>query len=153
MYTGLLHLHNVLRWIILMLLVVNILRHLFAAKKPFAPLDKQLGLYAMIAAHFTLLIGLYQYFAGGLGVKLFQTMGMGGVMKDSVARFWAVEHLTGMLVGIVLITMARGIFRKNISDKAKHNRALILYTLALVAIVAVIPWPGREVARPLFPGM
>jgi hypothetical protein len=153
MYNGILHLHNLMRWVILILLLINIVRHITAAARPFASADKKLGLWAMIAAHLTLVIGLYQYFAGGSGFKLFQVLGVGGVMKDAVARFWAVEHITGMLIGIVLITLARGVFRKNLTDKAKHRRALILYVLALVAIVAVIPWPGREVARPLFPGM
>ena len=153
MYTGLLHLHNLMRWIILLLLLLNVFRHFTAGSKSFSTTDKKLGLWTMIAAHITLVIGLYQYFAGGAGYKLFEILGVGGVMKDTVARFWAVEHITGMLIGIVLITVARGVYRKNISDAAKHRRALILYVLALIIIMAVIPWPGREVARPLFPGM
>lgn len=149
-----LHLHNLMRWVILVLLIINILRHITAMGKPFGAADKKLGLFAMIAAHITLLIGLYQYFAGGLGIKLFQSMGMAAVMKDPVARFWAVEHLSGMLIGIVLITLARSVYRNSSSDAAKHRRALVLYVLALAVIVAVIPWPGRTgIGRALFPGM
>ncbi|CAN5474604.1 hypothetical protein BH10BAC3_BH10BAC3_03250 [soil metagenome] len=154
MYQGLLHLHNFMRWVILILLVVNIVRHLVAAKQPFADRDKKFGLMLMIAAHITLLIGLYQYFAGPWGFQLISDKGMAVVMKDSALRFWAVEHITGMLIGIVLITIARGVFRKPISNEAKHKKALLLYIIALVVILASVPWPFREgIARPLFPGM
>jgi hypothetical protein len=60
MYQGLLHLHSLLRWIILVLLVVNIIRHFSASNNPFNSADKKLGLFLMIAAHTTLLLGLYQ---------------------------------------------------------------------------------------------
>ena len=43
MYQGLLHLHSLLRWIILILLVVNIVRHFTASNKPFTATDKKLG--------------------------------------------------------------------------------------------------------------
>lgn len=154
MYTGLLHLHNLLRWVILILLVVNIVRHFTAANKPFTATDKKLGLFLMIAAHTTLLLGIYQWFAGSWGFQNIQNLGMAVVMKDSVYRFWAVEHLTGTLIGIVLITLGKGVAKKNFSDAVKHKRSAILYLLALVIILAVVPWPFREaIARPWFPGM
>lgn len=154
MYTGLLHLHNLLRWVILILLVVNIVRHFTAANKPFTATDKKLGLFLMIAAHTTLLLGIYQWFAGSWGFQNIQNLGMAVVMKDRVYRFWAVEHLTGTLIGIVLITLGKGVAKKNFSDAVKHKRSAILYLLALVIILAVVPWPFREaIARPWFPGM
>ena len=154
MYTGLLHLHNLLRWIILILLVVNILRHFTAANNPFTATDKKLGLFLMIAAHTTLLLGIYQWFAGSLGFQNIQNLGMATVMKDSAYRFWAVEHMTGTLIGIVLITLGKGVAKKDMSDAQKHKRSAILFLLALVIILAVVPWPFREaIARPWFPGM
>jgi hypothetical protein len=154
MYQGLLHLHNFLRWVILLLLLANILRHAIAVNKPFASTDKKLGLVLLIAAHITLLLGLYQYFTGPFGFKLFAENGVGVVMKNFGFRFWAVEHITAMIIAIMLITVARGVFRKPVTDKAKHKKALLLYILALILIIAAIPWPFRGViARPLFPGM
>ncbi len=64
MYTGLLHLHSFLRWIILILLLVNIFKHFSAGNKPFTAGDKKAGLFLMIAAHTTFLVGLYLWFAG-----------------------------------------------------------------------------------------
>ena len=121
--------------------------------KPFTAGDKKIGLFLMITAHTMLLIGLYQWFAGPWGLQNIKNLGMSVVMKDAVYRFWAIEHLTGMIIGILLITIGRGSAKKNISDKAKHSRSFWLYLIALLVIFASVPWPFREVARPLFPGM
>ena len=155
MEQGLLHLHNVLRWVITILLLVNVVRHLSALNKPFTALDKQLGLWVMIAAHITLVIGIYQYFTSQkVGFVQLDAMGMKNVMGDAFARFWVIEHPLCMLIGIILITLGKGVARKNISDAAKHKRSLILLFIALIVIAAAVPWPFRElVARPWFPGM
>ena len=144
MYNGLLHLHNALRWAILILLLIA----LFQAFGKKGGIRKS-SLWLLICAHITLLIGLYQWFTGNLGLKLIQNAGFGVVMKDAASRFWAIEHITGMLIAIILITIARG--------KAKvlnYNAAAWLYLIALIIILVTIPWPFREgVGRPWFPGM
>ena len=155
MYQGLLHLHNFGRWVVIILLLVAIVRSLggMTANKPFTNGDKKTGLFLMIAAHTMLLIGLYQWFTGPWGLQNIQKLGMKAVMQDNVYRFWAVEHITGMLIGIILITIGRGSAKKNISDKVKHNRSFWFYFVAFIVIIATVPWPFREVGRPLFPGM
>ena len=150
MYTGLLHLHSLLRWVILILLLVAIYQSFVAKQNPGAGTGlKKTSLFLLIAAHTTLIIGLYQWFTGELGIKLIQNAGMGAVMKNAATRFWAVEHFTGMLIGIVLVTIARGKVKKQ-----NHNAALWLYVFALLIILASVPWPFREaIARPWFPGV
>lgn len=155
MYQGLLHLHNLGRWVVIILLLIAIARALsgMTGNKPFTKGDKKTGLFLMIAAHTMLLIGLYQWFAGPWGFQNIQKLGMKAVMRDNVYRFWAAEHLAGMLIAIILITIGRGSFRKNISDTAKHRRSFWLYLFAFIVIIVTVPWPFREVGRPLFPGM
>jgi glucan phosphoethanolaminetransferase (alkaline phosphatase superfamily) len=144
MYKGLLDLHNVLRWAILILLLIALIQ----AFGKSSGLRKS-SLWLMICAHITLLVGLYQWFAGKLGLKLIQDAGFGAVMKDSASRFWAVEHISGMLIAIILITIARG--------KAKvlnYQAAAWLYLIALIILLVTIPWPFREgIGRPWLPGM
>ena len=144
MDTGLLHLHSILRWIILLLLLVTIFQAI--AKNQGI---KKSSLWLMITAHITLVLGFYQWFTGGLGLHLIQDKGFGEVMKDSITRFWAVEHFAGMLIAIILITIARG--------KAKvlnYKAATWLYLIALILILASVPWPFREgIGRPWFPGI
>ena len=156
MYTGLLHLHNLLRWVILILLVIAIIKSFsgMTGKKPFTKGDKKTGLFLMIAAHIQLLIGLYEWFFGAWGLKLIRNVGMGEAMKEPAYRFWTVEHITGMLIAIILITIGRGASKKNISDRAKHSKTFWFFLIAFILILAVVPWPFREaIARPLFPGM
>ena len=149
MYTGLLHLHNLLRWVILILLIISIAQS-FAAKSG-KPADglKKTSLFLLISAHIQFLIGLYQYFAGPWGFKLIQANGMSEVMKNSAMRFWAVEHITGMLIAIILITVARGKIKKSLFASSAW-----LYIIALILILATVPWPSREgIGRTLFPGI
>jgi hypothetical protein len=155
MYTGLLHLHNLMRWVILLLLVIAILRHLSAmsSKRLVNKGDQKIDLFLMIAAHITLVIGLYQWIVGGFGLKSIQNNGFGVVMKNASLRFWAVEHITGMLLAIILITIGRGAVKRAVSAAA-HKKAFWFFLLALILILAVVPWPGREgIGRPMFPGM
>ncbi len=146
MDTGLLHLHNVLRWVILLLLIVA----LFQALMKKEGIQKS-SLWLLIAAHITFLLGIYQYFTSDtVGYGLIERVGgFGNVMKDSFARFWVVEHITAMILAVVLITIAR---RK--AKALSYNGAMWLYLVALILIFAAVPWPFREgIARPWFPGM
>ncbi len=151
MYNIILSLHSLLRWVILLLLVINLIRHFAALKKPFGNTDKKLGLWLMIFTHITFLLGIYQWFAGAYGYHNISNIGMSAVMQNHAYRFFVIEHTVGMLIAIALITVARGVFRKNITDTKKHKRCIILYLFALIIILASIPWPGmNEIGRPLF---
>lgn len=148
MYTGLLYLHSFLRWVILLLLVISILMSLagMTGKKPFSTGQKKIGLFLLISAHIELLVGLYQWIFGPWGVKR-----LGDIGTDRVARFYGVEHITMMIIAIVLITIGRGVSKKNIADAAKQKRTFWFFLLALVIILASIPWPFRAgIARPWF---
>lgn len=146
MYTGLLHLHNTLRWVVLIALILSIFK--LMTGKDALKTSKIL----LISAHSTLVLGLYQYFYGSFGFKLISSAlgGMKEVMKNAALRFWAVEHILSMLIAIILITIGHVKYKKGGSSKT----TLILYIIALLLIFGAIPWPFRtDIARPLFPGM
>lgn len=148
MYTILLDLHSILRWVIIVLMVTAIVRS-WNSNKPFSTTDGKIGLFLLISAHTTLVIGLYLWIFGPWGLANIRNLGFGGVMKDKAYRFYAVEHLFGMLVAIALITIARGAAKKNIPDAAKHKRVFWLLLVALVIILATVPWPFRAaIGRP-----
>ena len=77
---------------------------------------------------------------------------MGEAMKDAVLRFWAVEHMLSMIVGIIIITLGRIMAKKAKTDSTKFRRQAIYFTLAMVIIFAAIPWPWAEmgIARPWY---
>lgn len=145
------HLHSALRYLILIALVITIINAFLKmkGKKPFTPVDNRLSLVTFILAHTQLLLGLALYFMGSKGMALFSN-GMGEVMGNSTFRFFAVEHIFGMLIAIVLITMGRVRAKKMTDDVAKHKTTFTYYLIALVLIVISIPWPFRGFGQAWF---
>lgn len=154
MQTGLLHLHNFLRWIILILLLVSLVKAYsgWQSKRPFAPGDKKVWLFTMISAHITLLLGLYQVALGRFGIFNTQLPEGTSVMKDSFYRFYWVEHPVGMIVAIVFITLGYGMAKKQVPDTVKFRKAFYFFLFAFIVIMLSIPWPFRAIiGRPLMP--
>ncbi len=145
MYSFLLHLHSILRWVVLLLLLVAIFNSLVAGSRPFIRSDARTGSILVIFADLMLLIGLALWYWGPRGYSYIKSIGMSATMKDPVARFFAVEHLAGMLVAIILLHIGKAQGRKALSDKAKHRRTLVFYLLALLIILVSIPWPFRQI--------
>ena len=146
MNTGLLHLHNLLRWVILITLILSIAKLL--TKQDALKTSKIL----LISAHTTLVLGLYQYFFGPVGFQLISQAagGMKEVMKDAAGRFWAVEHILSMVIAIALITIGHIKYKKG----GKPGSTTTFYLIALLLILSAIPWPFRAgISRPWFPGM
>ena len=144
MYSFLLHLHSILRWVVLLLLLVAIFNSLVAGSRPFIRTDARTGSILVIFADLMLLIGLVLWYFGDWGYKIIQRMGMSAAMKDPTDRFFAVEHIGGMLIAIILLHIGKSQGKKAISDKSKHKRTLVFYLLALLIIIISIPWPFRE---------
>ena len=152
--TGLLGLHSLLRWLILLLLIVNIYRSYIAIKgSPYSEKDKSWNLRLLIIIHLNVLIGLYQYFfsaSHGLLAYL-RANTFKEIMQNSEMRFWAVEHITGMLIAAVIITISRIIAKKDsVPGLKKHRRLGLLYLITLVIILVSIPWPFRFEEIPWF---
>jgi hypothetical protein len=156
MQQGLLHLHNFLRWFVIIFAIWTIIKTMggLGGNKPFTKSEKRPAMLLMIVCDIQLLLGLVLYFTGAWGIKNIQNQGMGPVMKDSMQRFWAVEHLAGMLIAIVLIHIGYASVKKTMPDGAKYKKVFWLTLVAFIIIFATIPWPFRAaIARPLFPGM
>lgn len=144
MLKGLLDLHNLLRWVILILLVVNIVKNYMDAKKPFTKSHKKMGLWLMICAHITLLVGVLI-----LAFDFVSLSSTEGLMSNPILRNRFIEHPLGMILAIVLITIGKGVAKKSISDLKKHKKSANLYLLALIIILIMIPWTTSS----LIPGM
>lgn len=145
MYTGLVHLHNLLRWVVLIALLVAIIK--LVLKKDALKASKVL----LISAHTTLILGLYQYFFGNVGFQLIKsaTGGMKDVMKDAASRFWGVEHAVSMILAITFITIGHVKYKKT----GKPNPTQVFFVLALILILLMTPWPFKAgVGRPWYPG-
>ena len=89
-----------------------------------------------------LLIGLVLYFTSPFMQPILQNFGQ--AMGNSSQRFFAVEHVFAMIAAIVVAHIGRSLSKKAAGDAARHKRAAIGFTVALVLILAAIPW-----SRPL----
>jgi hypothetical protein len=149
MFPVLLQIHNILRWVILLLLLLSIIQSLIGwiKKRELREGDAKLWLFTMISAHTTLLIGLILLFFGRFGILSSGLPEGVELMKDKFYRFFWVEHPTGMVIAIILITLGRGVVKKQITDPLKYKRAFWFFLLALVIILATVPWPGREIVE------
>lgn len=156
MQTGLVHLHNILRWVILILLLISVVKSYTGWKsgRAFNNGDRKIWLFTMIAAHTTLVLGLYQWLAGRIGIITTELPEGTSFMKDKAYRFFWLEHPLLMILAIVMITLGYGTAKKPLLDTVKYQKAFRYFFIALVLILLVTPWPFRDVVgRPWFPGL
>lgn len=133
------HAHSGLRWVLLALLLYAIYNAFtgWRSGRAFTDSDRKANLFTMISAHVMLLLGLALYFGNGW-YKI-----NAEVMKDSTLRFFSVEHLTMMILAIILITIGYGRGKRGVTDLKKFKTSFWLFLIALVVILAGIPWPMR----------
>ena len=145
MHEILLRSHSGLRWILLILVLGSIFRAVSnMSSGKFTALDDKLSLFSLITAHVQLLLGLGLYFISPL-VEAAMAAGMCEAMKSTVMRFWLVEHVFGMVIGIALITVGRIAAKRATEDNAKFKKIAVYFSIGLLIILATIPWPFREV--------
>ena len=141
MYTGLLHTHNLFRWVVLIVAVLAI-GFAFAGwlgKREWKKPDNILGLLLTISVDIQLLVGMILYlFVSPLTKAAFADFG--AAMKNADLRFYAVEHILMMIIALVVIHIGRSKSKKAKITARKHRAAAIFYTLGLIIILAGIPW-------------
>jgi hypothetical protein len=141
MYTGFLHLHNTLRWLVLLSLVITLVKYVsgWLGNQPWKKTDNLLGVVFTSLMDIQLLTGLVLYFFLSPVTKL-AISDFGAAMKDPGLRFYAVEHFSMMLIAVVLVHIGRAKSKKAKTDSAKFKTATIFFLIALGVILAAIPW-------------
>lgn len=140
MYGIVLIIHSWLRWAVLAAGIAAVARG--------GARDSSTGRWFTVLLDVQMLIGLLLYFV----FSPFTTAALGdfgGAMRNPQLRFFAVEHTFGMIIGLVLAHIGTAKIKKAPAER-RGKLALIFYGLALVAILASIPWPGMPAGRPLF---
>jgi len=134
MYPALLHIHSFLRYLVLLLLVIVVVKSFvgWVGKLRFSNLDNKFSLWLLIVTHTQLLIGLFLYF-----VSPFVQFN-GNTMKDFTTRYWTVEHGFMMILAIALITIGRITYKKLPNDAVKHQRLFLMNGVALIIIIIAI---------------
>lgn len=146
-------LHNLLRWAILLFGVWTVLNAItgISSKRSYSSNDNRSNLLFMIFCDIQLLLGLVLYFSNNWFNQF--KANPGAAMKDPVTRFFTVEHAFMMILAWILVHIGRSAVKRASTDAAKHKKMLLFFGLALLLILAAIPWPFRtEIARPFFRG-
>lgn len=138
MYSLLTGAHSHTRWLVLVAAVFAVLIPLLNGKS--GKINKVPALVFLIACDLQLLLGLSLYFGESpFGLKAFEN-GMAHVMKTGDIRKIAVEHLVLMLSAITLVHIGYSKFKKSADAAAARKTSLIFFGIALVLILAGIPW-------------
>jgi NAD/NADP transhydrogenase beta subunit len=139
MYTGLLHLHSGMAYLVLLALILVIFYALFGSLsgREFTERDRKIALIAFILSHIQLLVGLILYFGSPLGFSLLKG---GGAMSDATARLTALEHPLVNIIAIVIITVGYSRAKKLTNPRARFRSVYMTYAIGLLLLLSRIPW-------------
>ena len=148
MYEILLSLHSYLRWAVVILAVVVIVKALMGTlnKTEFTDSDRKPGLFFMISCDVQLLLGLILY-AGVSPLMQTAFADFGAAMKDSSLRYFAVEHIFVMIIALALVHVGYAKTKKGVGTIAANRTALIFYGIAFLLMLSRIPWTDRPLFR------
>ncbi len=144
-------LHSILRWLIVLAALFVLIRAItgISFKRGWMKMDDRAGMWYTIILDVQVLIGIILYFFLSPTTKI-ALQNFGAAMGNPVMRFFAVEHVAGMLIGVVVAHVGRSLARKAPSNIQKHRRSAIWTVVSLLIVLASIPWPFLSYGRPLF---
>jgi hypothetical protein len=150
MYELVLTLHSWIRWVAILAGIIATVTVLTSTPRSASSARSDTwGLVLMIALDLQMLLGLLLYLAlSPTTAAIFNDFG--GAMRDPVARFWAVEHVSMMIVAVVLAHLGRVLGRKAPTAGARRTRQLVCFGLATLLMIVATPWPGMRAGRELF---
>lgn len=142
MYEALLHIHSVLRWVVLIFVLASIARGFmgWGGKQAFGKQDFVIRLVALVSCHIQFVLGMVLYWALSPSVALFLAE-PGAAMADPVLRFWGLEHAVMMLVAIVLVTIGYSKGKRAATDQKRFRLQAIFFGIGLLIMVMGIAWP------------
>ena len=152
MYAFIVGLHNIIRWVAVILELIAVTRATmgFWRKKEWTESEKKVGMFFSISIDIQILIGLLLYFVySDWGLRALITKGTSMVMETGEYRFFAIEHGFYMLLGFLFAHFGTLLPKKVDDHSGKYKRAAFWFCLALLMVIAGIPWDSR----PLFPGL
>lgn len=141
MIIGLTHLHSSFRYLVLLFIILALVDAMIGliSGRSYKKQSKIFSLLALITVHIQLLVGLLLYFLGGKGFQAITTIE--GFMKNEMLRFYAIEHISLMIIAIGLITVGYSKAKRQDEAKRKYKTTLLFYGIGLLIIFAMIPWP------------
>ncbi len=153
MYTFLILIHSIVRWLILPAIIFALFRGFrgWFQKKAFTETDDTVRHVTATLTHIQLMVGYVLYFNSPF-IGYFRAH-----FKEAVKQFdfvfFGMIHITLMTIAIIVVTIGSSVAKRHQSDRSKFKTMTIFYLIAFIIILIAIPWPFSPLsARPYFRG-
>jgi len=149
MYPFILAVHNIVRWVALILAILAVVRAFLGwfGKRDWTDRDRKIGIFFTSAMDIQLLLGLLLYFVFS-PLTTSALRDFGAAMGIDNQRFFAVEHAVFMVLAVVFAHLGSAFSKRATDPMKKHRIAAIWFGLSLIIILLGMPW-----MRPLLPGL
>ncbi|MEI9937559.1 MAG: hypothetical protein WDO69_10100 [Pseudomonadota bacterium] len=151
MYAAVLLLHSWNRWLVLASAVATLAvatQGGFAGRE-WTRTDQRLTTSFVSALDLQVVLGLLLYFVFSPIVP--KTMSQfKAAMHVSALRFFAIEHITMMVLALIAAHVSSGYAKRATTARARQRRVASGVALTLLLIASAIPWPWLAAGRPLF---
>jgi hypothetical protein len=139
--------HSGWRYVVFLLLIIAVVKALsgWFGNKTYTEGDRKLNVFTLISAHIQLLIGLVLYFSEG-----WYKLSSAGA---PAVRYFKMEHISMMVIAIILITVGNAKSKKVAEAIAKHRTIAVFFGLALILIIVTILLMVKEVPGRTFFGV
>ncbi len=147
MYSAILIVHSYLRYAVLLLVLLVVLRYVagLLSSRAWNDGDEGIGRWMIRVWDLQFLLGLVLYFLSP--IVQFGFANFGEAMADAQLRQFLIEHplLNVLAIGALHVGWIRA--GKAADDRGRMVRALVFIAIAVVLVLLSIPWSGRPLLR------
>lgn len=147
MYSKILILHSLFRWLVLLSLCYAIIRAYrgYSSKSDFSLWDDKARHWTVTIAHIQLTLGIFVYIKSP--IIHFYFSDFKNLISNWDLTFFGLFHFILMITAIVIITIGSAKAKREKTDIKKFKTMLVWFTIALIIIFIAIPWPFSPLAN------
>lgn len=147
MYQTLIFFHSIVRWLVLAGLLTSVYKAFqgYRLSAVFNRGDNLVRHLTATIAHIQLIIGVTLYFQSPAVKQFFVVSDHPAGITESL--FFGAIHISMMVSAILILTIGSAMSKRQETDREKFKVMLIWFGLALVIILAAIPWPFSPLAQ------
>lgn len=147
MYSTVLTLHSIFRWLVVCSLGYAIFRAYrgYTSKSAFSFVDNKVRHWTATIAHIQLVLGILIYIKSPI-IKYFLS-DFKNLVTDWNLTFFGLFHSILMITAIVIITIGSAKAKRKKTDQQKFKTMLVMFSIALLIIFIAIPWPFSPLAN------
>lgn len=151
MYSNLLIVHSLFRWLVLLFLLISIGRAAIGRFKNrlFSKMDDSFRHWTATIAQIQMTIGVLLYIKSPV-IHYFWTNIDNG-LQDRNGLFFGLIHIGLMMTSVIFVTIGSALAKRKNADKEKYKTMLIWFSFTLLIICIAIPWSFSPLAsRPYY---